>query len=537
MVIDRDDAPLPAGTMVGEYRIAEPIGEGGMGAVYRAVHPVLEREAAIKVIKAQFAFHRDSAARFEHEARLLGKLRHPGIIDVFGFGSLPDGRLYYTMELLRGQTLCGRLREGPLDLRETVMLTIRVGAALDAAHRKEIVHRDVKPSNIFLQSNVRGGVVLLDFGVAKLLTMDMNLTRVGQMAGSPPYMSPEQCRGSVVDHRSDIYSLALVVYECLTGQMAFSGPTAEVVSRQLDDPPPRLSDLAPQYAHLDSLLLRALSKDPAQRQQRASELAVQLAESCGMDPRRLDEPLAFVGTTEVVATGAPEPAGAAPARAPAPVDAMAMAETLLEGDTVPHRRVDPHTVLFHDTLPPVGPAVEEAAAAMDVNDTVTDPPSEAPEPVVRTSTALPRRSRRSFLAVGLFLGVVALLGVAIAVGLARSGLDATAEAPAAVVPAAAPLPDAAPAGARKDSASPDTTADAASPDTAPVAPDARGAPDWAWPRPPRRQQTPPAPGLKPPQKPASRPRPRRPAPKRKPAPKLKPPAPKPKRKEGDQIRF
>jgi hypothetical protein len=353
-----------------------------------------------------------------------------------------------------------------------------------------------------------------------------------------------------VDHRSDIYSLALVVFECLTGQMAFSGSTAEVVSRQLDDPPPRLSDLAPQYAQLDPPLLRALSKDPAQRQQRASGLAMELAKACGMDAGRMNEPLAYVGTAEVVAL---EPSVmAAPVMAtpevtvmsaPAPaVDAMALAETILEGDTVPHRRVDPHTVLFHDTLPPVDPTAEHGeddSPALDVNDTVTDPPRDDADLVVRTSTALPRRSRRSFLAVGLFLGVVVLFGVAIAVWLARSGLETTAEAPKAVV-SAVPLPDARPPSPARTVASPDMTADAPPPDTAPPAPDTHVPPDLA--RRPRshakpRRQAKPAAKLGPKPKPAAKLGPK-PKPAAKPGPAAKPrPKPATKQKEGDLIRF
>jgi tRNA A-37 threonylcarbamoyl transferase component Bud32 len=469
-VSDDYDIPLQAGTMVGEYRIVEPIGAGGMGVVYRAVHPMIERDAAIKVIKSKYVCQQSVVRRFEHEARLLGKLRHPGIIDVFGFGALPDGRRYYVMDLLQGQPLSQCIVERQrLTLRETLTVVVKVAAALDAAHKRGVVHRDVKPSNIFLQSDVRGGVVLLDFGVAKLMTRDLNLTAAGQIAGSPPYMSPEHCRGNV-DHRSDIYSLAIVVYECLSGRTPFVGPTMEVIDKHLVEPPPRLAQWAPEHAALDQPLSRALSKDPAQRQQRASELARELAASCGMSPQQLDEPLAFQGTAAIETDFPPDPA----------------ADTAVELNTVPfrHERARPADAApIHQAETAIRPV---ETAVLDVEDPAVQ---SAPAPVKHdgrepaasaTHTALLRRRWRH-LAAGILLGVVGL-GALIAVLLARTGgleekrtVGSDARREVVVVPL------------RLD-ARPFTGPDAAAADMAPARPDTLAPADTSRPPPPPTSQ-------------------------------------------------
>ncbi|HTL31966.1 MAG TPA: serine/threonine-protein kinase, partial [Kofleriaceae bacterium] len=203
------DPALAPGTMVGEYRIEQIVGEGGMGQVYGAVHPVIGKRAAIKVLLPEICRSAQMVERFVMEARAVNQIGHPNIVDVFAFGSLPDGRQYMVMEWLRGQSLSDRLRRGMMTIPEACDVLSAIAAALDAAHEKGIVHRDLKPHNVFLVE-VRGQkplTKLLDFGLVKLTDTGedhrVERTRAGALLGTPAYMSPEQALGKGVDTRSD----------------------------------------------------------------------------------------------------------------------------------------------------------------------------------------------------------------------------------------------------------------------------------------------------------------------------------------------
>ncbi|HRI71204.1 MAG TPA: serine/threonine-protein kinase, partial [Polyangium sp.] len=215
------DLSLKTGHVVGEYRIERKIGEGGFGAVYSAVHPVIGKSAAIKVLSPQFSADPVMVSRFISEARAVNQIRNRGIIDIFAFGKLDDGRQYYIMELLEGKTLEEYLRErGRLRPAEALPLLRQIGRALDAAHAAGIAHRDMKPENVFLVFDEDGTILpkLLDFGIAKLLgDSQQSKTRTGTPMGTPLYMSPEQCRGKQVDHRTDIYSFGVMTHVMLTG--------------------------------------------------------------------------------------------------------------------------------------------------------------------------------------------------------------------------------------------------------------------------------------------------------------------------------
>ena len=197
---------LPAGFVVGEYRVERKIGEGGMGAVYAATHPMIGKRAAIKVISAALGTNAEAVVRFVQEARAVNQIGHPNIVDVFAFGELPDGRNYFVMDYLQGESLADRLQRAAMPLGEAIEILDQVADALDAAHEKQIVHRDLKPDNVYLAA-VRGGrtvVKLLDFGIAKLSVSDgpgssgaIAKTRTGMMMGTPGYLSPEQARAYV----------------------------------------------------------------------------------------------------------------------------------------------------------------------------------------------------------------------------------------------------------------------------------------------------------------------------------------------------
>jgi serine/threonine protein kinase len=276
---------LPPGTVIEGLRIEEVIGQGGMGTVYRATDRTSNSLLAIKIINNEKAADRKAVRRFEQEARLLARLRHPNIVHVHAIGRLPDGRYYYTMEYLDGLSLSQHIRwYGALSLDEVIRILAQVAAALDAAHDEGAVHRDVKPGNIFLIKGSSPGdpvlVKLLDFGIAKLqveesLSLD---TSTDTVAGSPFYMSPEQCRGKEVDHRSDIYSLGLVAYEMLTGRKAFDATTlGELLLQQQTKRVHLPSQGSVRWPPtIEAALQRALHKDPARRYHRASELVAEL---------------------------------------------------------------------------------------------------------------------------------------------------------------------------------------------------------------------------------------------------------------------
>ncbi len=270
--VGQAEAPLAAGQQVGEYRIEAKIGEGGFGCVYRAVHPLIGKAAAIKVLNRQYSTNPQMLSRFIAEARAVNQIRNRNIIDIFSFGSLEDGRHYYVMELLEGLTLDRYLKQkGRLTPEEAIPILRGVARALDAAHAAGIAHRDLKPENVFLIMEDDGTVFpkLLDFGIAKLLG-DAGMTfktRTGQPIGTPYYMSPEQCRGKDVDHRTDIYSFGILVHEALTGRMPFTGDALmDLLVKQTSAEPPTVSSVCAELPpSLDKPVLDMLRKDPAER--------------------------------------------------------------------------------------------------------------------------------------------------------------------------------------------------------------------------------------------------------------------------------
>ncbi|MCK6547566.1 serine/threonine protein kinase [Myxococcota bacterium] len=247
------DQRLPAGTRVGEYVVEAQLGEGGFGAVYRGVHPVIGKAVAIKVLSARHSSDPRIVSRFVSEARATITIGHANIVDIFSFGQLPDGRPYYVMELLDGTNLYDRLQQrGRFSVEETIEILGQVAAALDAAHAAGIAHRDLKPENIFLVAGDQLRVKLLDFGVAKLLDDSVprqHRTETGAALGTPSYMAPEQCMGRAVDHRADIYAFGVVAYEMLTGRLPFLGDSSfSVMLSHVNDTPTRPDVIVPELS-------------------------------------------------------------------------------------------------------------------------------------------------------------------------------------------------------------------------------------------------------------------------------------------------
>ena len=264
-VVILPEGELTRGATLGDYRIDRKIGKGGMGDVYLAVHTLIGKRAAIKVLRGDS----DPAAvdRFVAEARVVNEIGNSNIVDVFAFGTAPDGRAYLVMEWLQGETLRARLTRGKLDVETACRIARQLVRALGAAHGNRVVHRDVKPDNVFLVEGDGLTVKLLDFGMAKLLKTDrMTQTASGAFVGTPMYVAPEQARGLAIDHRADIYTLGGVLFEMLTGQPPFVAKSAfEVISMHMTQPAPRPSSLVELPAELDELVEAMLAKEPAVR--------------------------------------------------------------------------------------------------------------------------------------------------------------------------------------------------------------------------------------------------------------------------------
>jgi eukaryotic-like serine/threonine-protein kinase len=276
---------LASGARLGPYEILSPLGAGGMGEVYRARDTKLGRDVAIKVLPADLANDPEALSRLEREARAVAQLSHPNILAIHDFGRQGD-TAYAVMELLEGETLRARLEQGALPARKAVDLAMQMAEGLAAAHEKGIVHRDLKPENVFVTGE--GRVKLLDFGLAKrtgpatgsgsgLLTADKH-TEPGTVMGTVRYMSPEQVRGEAADHRSDIFSFGVVLYEMLAGRQAFSRETAaESMAAILKEDPPEIAagGTGPSPA-LQRIVQHCLEKKPGERFQSARDIAFDL---------------------------------------------------------------------------------------------------------------------------------------------------------------------------------------------------------------------------------------------------------------------
>jgi len=316
----------PGAILAGRYRIIELLGVGAMGAVYLAEHIRIGRKDAIKVLNAELASDREAIARFTRGARNVSAIRHPNICTIYDFSDTADGVTFLAMEYVPGETLRDVLqREGALPIERAVHITMQAALALQAAHDAGIVHRDLKPANIMVSPG-QGGldeVKVVDFDIAKGPAQGGGdeVTRLGFVVGTPEYMSPEQLMGEALDGRSDIYSLALVLYRMLTGVLPFQADnTQDLMIKRLTDQPLPLAAARPDLAfppQLQAVLDRALQRKAADRYPSAAAFAEDLSRAIRGEARvtPVAQESELLPPTRV---SAPPPAGAAPA-APAPV--------------------------------------------------------------------------------------------------------------------------------------------------------------------------------------------------------------------------
>ncbi|HTM22215.1 MAG TPA: serine/threonine-protein kinase [Kofleriaceae bacterium] len=267
---------LPADTRVGDYLLREAIDSGGYGAVYRAETAIGGEVAAVKVLHEELCATREAVLRFEREVRSIRLIRHPAVIDIRDFGYYLDKRPYFAMELLHGANLRNRVTErGPLAAEAALAVLEPLCAALEAAHKKGVIHRDLKASNVFIADGQEPKrVVLLDFGVAKLLDdTGPALTLTHHAVGSPPCMSPEQIIGDPVDERTDVYGLGLLLFYMLTGALPFEHKQRAIVwDMHLRQPPPLPSHRADVPRAVDKVVVAALAKSPDDRPQTPADL-------------------------------------------------------------------------------------------------------------------------------------------------------------------------------------------------------------------------------------------------------------------------
>ena len=268
--IGRDDL---TGRAIRGYALAERIGKGGMGSVYRAVQPNVEREVAVKIILPVYANHPDFIRRFEAEAQLVARLEHPHIVPLYDYWREP-GVAYLVMRLLRGGSIQNLIGQGALSIVVTAHLLEQICSALSAAHRMGVIHRDLKPANVLLDED--NNVYLADFGIAKNISNPEmeNLTHLDAMVGSPQYMSPEQIQSLSVRPQTDIYCLGIMLYEMLTGALPFTGPTPiDLIQQHVNTPlPPLAAHQSGLPWQLDRILERATAKNPDERYENAQSL-------------------------------------------------------------------------------------------------------------------------------------------------------------------------------------------------------------------------------------------------------------------------
>jgi serine/threonine-protein kinase len=288
--------PYAGRVLGGRYRLLERLGQGGMGTVYRALHTLMDKQVAVKILRAEMATDGEAVARFHREARSASKLDHDHCIRVMDFGQSDEGLLYLVMELLDGVSLGQVVRRGPLPAARAAAIGVAVAEALQHAHENGIVHRDLKPDNVYLARRPRGRelVKVLDFGLAKLMSdaaLGPSITRDGTVFGTPEYMAPEQAEGEKLDGRTDVYALGIILYQLVTGDVPFrAGNFVALLTKQVTEKPLPPTERRPDLdipEGLEAAILKCLAKKAKDRFATAEALAQALEPFAAHDQSQL----------------------------------------------------------------------------------------------------------------------------------------------------------------------------------------------------------------------------------------------------------
>ena len=330
------------GNVIGSYKITDKIGEGGMGAVFKGIDTMLEREVAIKMLKPELASQPEIVERFRSEAITLAKLNHPNIATLYSFVRQGED-FFMVMEFVRGKTLDDIIRKfGAIDCNRAIALFCQALEGIDHAHRMGIVHRDIKPANIMLTDS--GSIKVMDFGIARVLGT-ARMTRQGNIVGTVEYMAPEQVKGQSADARSDIYSLGILLYEMLTGRVPFESDSEfELMRAQVEDAPKPPRTLFPQIPlAVEQAIMRALAKKPEARPQTAGDLRTALLGTLNASTSVVSATVPYSApTTRVLEAPAPPAPTQASGKKTAPSDLSENATQVLGGPApIPYSSSDP----------------------------------------------------------------------------------------------------------------------------------------------------------------------------------------------------
>ena len=371
--------PLVDTVVAGRYRIIKLLGEGGMGSVYLAEHVAIQKKLALKVLHPEYATKGDIVTRFQQEAISASRIKHPNVLEIFDFGQIETGAFFLAMEFLEGNDLADELaRQHTLEPARGLCIALQICRALAAAHANGVVHRDMKPENVFLQRTPDGEeiVKIVDFGIAQLRTNEeaaacakrRRLTRTGMIFGTPEYMSPEQAGGRHADARADVYAVGIILYEMFTGAVPFTGETfLGVLAKHLNYPPPDMSAVFPELqisGELTGVIRRSLAKDPAARYASMNEFSQALQatpEGRGASGRRSAPGGAISSSPEVRdsvhPTGSPLVSSVPPA-----VSAPELVSAATAPESAPRTRTETHGA----TASTLAPAKSRAGALIGV---------------------------------------------------------------------------------------------------------------------------------------------------------------------------